>query len=394
MSSETVIRLKAGKDQSVLRFHPWVFSGAIDRTDGTPAEGDVVAVTDAQGKVLGRGHFTPAAITVRLLTFADEPIDRAFLRNKLALAWGRREMLGLNRPDNNIYRVVHGEGDNLPGLIIDRYDDVAVVQCHTVGFWRMREWLAELLPEVSAGAIRRVYNKSEGALPKRAPGEALDGWLLGEGRLVEGLENGLKFQVDVMEGQKTGFFVDQRENRALVEQLAKGKSVLNVFCYTGGFSVSALRGGATRVVSVDSSKKAMAQTDTHVALNFPDGAPHESLTLDAFDLLEGSKERFDLIILDPPAFAKHLSALTQALRAYRRINARAMELLNPGGVLFTFSCSQVVSRDDFRKNVFTAATLARRPARILYQLTQPADHPVNLYHPEGEYLKGLVVEVE
>ncbi len=388
------ITLKPHKEESLLRFHPWVFSGAIARIAGHATEGDVVRVVDCNGRFLAIGHYQNSSIAVRILSFVDRPIDEAFYRERIRAAYAVRKSLGLvGAPDTNTYRLVHGEGDNLSGLVVDIYGDTAVVQAHSVGMHNVREWLARLLVEEVEG-LHNVYYKSEGTLPYKAPVVAEDGYLIGAANDCIAQENGLKFQVDWLRGQKTGFFVDQRENRALLERYAAGRSVLNMFCYTGGFSFYALRGGAKLVHSVDSSAKAIELTQRNVALNFGDDARHEAFADDAFKFLETADGKYDLIILDPPAFAKHLKTVRNALHGYQKLNAKAFEAIRTGGILFTFSCSQAVNKEQFRLAVFSAAAQSGRNVRILHQLTQPADHPVNIYHPEGEYLKGLVLYVE
>lgn len=388
------ITLKPHKEESLLRFHPWVFSGAIARADGHADEGDVVRVADREGRFLAVGHYQNSSIAVRILSFDDRPIDEAFYRERIRAAYAVRKALGLvGASDTDTYRLVHGEGDNLSGLVVDVYGDTAVVQAHSVGMHNVRQSLARLLVE-EVEDLRNVYYKSEGTLPYKAPVAAEDGYLIGSADDCIAVENGLKFQVDWLRGQKTGFFVDQRENRALLERYAAGRSVLNMFCYTGGFSFYALRGGAQSVHSVDSSAKAIELTRRNVALNFGDDARHEAFAEDAFKFLETADGKYDLIILDPPAFAKHQKTLRNALHGYQKLNAKAFEAIRPGGILFTFSCSQAVSKEQFRLAVFSAAAQSGRNVRILHQLTQPADHPVNIYHPEGEYLKGLVLYVE
>lgn len=388
------IQLKQGKDQSLLRFHPWVFSGAIKKIEGTPAEGELVEVTSNEGNFLGIGHYQVGSISVRMVTFTRETVDYNFWKTKLLRAYQLRKSLNLaENPDNNVYRLIHGEGDGLPGLIIDIYNDTAVMQAHSVGMYLIREQLTQALCDIYGTRLKAVYDKSEGTIPFKANTGAKNGYLWGESQPGTVLEHGNKFLVDWVEGQKTGFFIDQRENRKMVGQYSRNRNVLNVFGYTGGFSVYALQGGANMVHSVDSSEKAIELTNQNVALNFPD-APHQSFAVDAFEYLNSMESQYDLIILDPPAFAKHQDALRNALQAYKRINTRAFTKIKPGGILFTFSCSQVVNKDQFRQAVFSAAAIAKREVRILHQLTQPADHPVNIYHPEGEYLKGLVLYVE
>lgn len=390
-----VIELKRGKEESLDRFHPWVFSGAIARMPEGVEEGDVVAVKAHDGRMIGVGHYQIGSIAVRMLDFAKTEIDDDFYRTRLSQALAMRKALGLDRPDNNAYRLVHGEGDFLPGLVVDIYGDTAVVQAHSPGMHFARNVIARCLVELDGLGVKNVYYKSETTLPYKAHLDPQNAYIIGQATTDVALENGLKFHVDWLRGQKTGFFVDQRDNRALLEHYSYGRRVLNMFCYTGGFSVYAMRGDATRVVSVDSSEKAITLTDANIELNFPGDTRHSSLAVDAFKYLdEMKKDEYDLIILDPPAFAKHRSALGNALRGYQRINYKAFEKIAPGGILFTFSCSQAVSKEQFRLAVFTAAARSGRRVRILHQLTQPADHPVNIYHPEGEYLKGLILYVE
>lgn len=389
------IYLKKGKEESMKRFHPWVFSGAIQRMDEDIQEGDIVDVISHSGAYIGRGHYQIGSIAVRILTFADEPIDRKFWNDRLAVALQMRIRIGIaDNPDNNTYRLVHGEGDTLPGLVIDCYGKTAVMQAHSVGMHVCREVIAEELVKVMGSRIENVYYKSETTLPFKAELGQENGFIYGGTDENVALENGLKFHVDWLRGQKTGFFVDQRENRSLLEQFAKGKKVLNMFCYTGGFSFYAMRGGAELVHSVDSSAKAIDLTTENVELNFPGDKRHAAFCEDAFKYLEQAGSNYDLIILDPPAFAKHRGALHNALKGYTRLNLKAFEKIKPGGIVFTFSCSQVVTKDNFRNAVFTAAAQSGRKVRILHQLHQPADHPINIYHPEGEYLKGLVLYVE
>ncbi len=389
------IILRRGKEESLRRFHPWIFSGAIHHIEGEVREGDIVPVFTAEGEFIAQGHFQIGSIAVRVLSFADEPIDAAFWERKLAIAYDLRRSIGVvGNPENNTFRLVHGEGDNLPGLVIDIYDRTAVMQAHSVGMHVCRHEIAAALQRVMGDIVEHIYYKSETTLPFKAELGQENGFLLGGSPDNIAMEYGLKFRVDWLKGQKTGFFVDQRENRALLERYAAGRSVLNMFCYTGGFSFYAMRGGAKLVHSVDSSAKAIDLTCQNVALNFPDDPRHQADAEDAFKYLNAMGDQYDLIILDPPAFAKHKDALRNALQGYRKLNQKAFEKIKPGGILFTFSCSQVVSKDHFRTAGFTAAAMAGRSVRILLQLTQPADHPVNIYHPEGEYLKGLVVYVE
>lgn len=379
-----------------MRFHPWVFSGAIARIEGEPEEGEVVEVLTQQGEFIAKGHWQIGSIAVRVLSFREEEaIDGAFWRRRLATAYAMRQQIGIaGRVDNNTYRLVHGEGDNLPGLVIDIYGRTAVMQAHSAGMHLVRMEIAAALNEVMGGAIDNIYYKSETTLPFKADLYPENGFLQGGSADNVATEYGLNFHIDWLKGQKTGFFVDQRENRALLERYTKGRSVLNMFCYTGGFSVYAMRGGAKLVHSVDSSAKAIDLTNKNMALNFPNDERHAAYAEDAFKYLDRMGDQYDLIILDPPAFAKHRDALRNALQGYRKLNVKAFEKIKPGGILFTFSCSQAVSKENFRTAVFTAAAMTGRSVRILHQLTQPADHPVNIYHPEGEYLKGLVLYVE
>ena len=389
------IYLKHRKDESLKRFHPWIFSGAVHHMDKGIAEGDTVRVITAEGNCIAVGHYQIGTITVRVLSFEDTTIDEGFWKGRIEKALAVRESIGIaNSTDNNTYRLVHGEGDNLPGLVIDCYGSTAVMQAHSVGMHVCREQICKALVNVMGNRIQNVYYKSETTLPFKAELGQENGFIYGSTDNNTAVENGLKFHVDWLKGQKTGFFVDQRENRSLLEHYAKGKSVLNMFCYTGGFSVYAMRGGAKMVHSVDSSAKAIELTDLNVNMNFPGDNRHESFCDDAFKYLDENDKKYDLIVLDPPAFAKHRMALHNALKGYTRLNTKGMQRIKPGGILFTFSCSQAVSKDNFRNAVFTAAAQAGRNVRILHQLHQPADHPVNIYHPEGEYLKGLVLYVE
>ena len=390
------VYLKPGKEESLKRFHPWVFSGAIARFEGEPEEGDVVEILTTKKEFIAKGHFQIGSIAVRVLSFdKEEAIDEAFWKKKLQTAYDMRKGIGIaGRADNNTYRLVHGEGDNLPGLVIDIYDRTAVMQAHSAGMHMDRMKIAQALSEVMKEEIDNIYYKSETTLPYKADLGAENGFIKGGSNNNIATEYGLKFHIDWLKGQKTGFFVDQRENRALLERYATGRSVLNMFCYTGGFSVYAMRGGAKLVHSVDSSAKAIELTNQNIAQNFPDDERHAAYAEDAFKYLDRMGDQYDLIILDPPAFAKHRDALRNALQGYRKLNVKAFEKIKPGGILFTFSCSQAVSKENFRTAVFTAAAMAGRSVRILHQLTQPADHPVSIYHPEGEYLKGLVLYVE
>lgn len=389
------VYLKAGKEESLKRFHPWVFSGAIAKIEGKPEEGEIVDVYTSKNEFIACGHFQIGSIAVRVLTFKQEDINHDFWKHRLEIALDLRCRLGLvNNPENNTYRLVHGEGDNLPGLIIDVYGQTAVMQAHSAGMHVYRMEIAEALSEVMGDIVKHIYYKSETTLPFKADLEPENGFIKGGSPENIALENGLKFHVDWLKGQKTGFFVDQRENRQLLERYSKGRNVLNMFCYTGGFSFYAMRGGANLVHSVDSSAKAIDLTKQNVEINFPGDKRHQAFADDAFKYLDRMGDQYDLIILDPPAFAKHRDALRNALRGYSKLNAKAFEKIKPGGILFTFSCSQVVDKRDFRNAVFTAAAQSGRSVRILHQLTQPGDHPVNIYHPEGEYLKGLVLYVE
>ena len=389
------IILKKGKEESLKRLHPWVFSGAIDQWDDTIEEGDLVSVYTHDGKLIGNGHFQIGSISVRILTFGDDAIDESFFSKRLNAAMEMRKTLDLLRDDNTSFRLVHGEGDFLPGLVIDIYGNTAVVQAHSPGMHFARNAIANALVNMPGKLIENVYYKSETTLPYKAQLDAQNDYIIGGYNTNIAIENGLKFHVDWLKGQKTGFFVDQRENRSLLEKYSQGRNVLNMFCYTGGFSFYAMRGNANLVHSVDSSSKAIQLTNDNVNLNFPSDERHKAFAEDAFKFLQDmKKDAYDLIILDPPAFAKHKSALKNALIGYRKINAQAFEKIKSGGILFTFSCSQAVNKDQFRLAVFSAAAQSKRKVRILHQLTQPADHPINIYHPEGEYLKGLVLYVE
>lgn len=388
------IVLRKGKEQSLERLHPWVFSGAVARQPDNIEEGDTVKVVSSTGNVIGTGHYQIGSITVRILAWGDSPVDATLYSERLKAAYQLRRALKLINRHNNAYRLVHGEGDFLPGLVVDVYGDTAVLQAHSPGMHFARDIIASELVNLPDAGIKNVYYKSETTLPYKAHLDPQNQYIVGSYSTNVAEENGLKFHVDWLKGQKTGFFVDQRDNRALLEKYAHNRKVLNMFCYTGGFSVYALRGGAELVHSVDSSAKAIALTDDNVRLNFPDDTRHTSYAEDAFKFLSAMDTPYDLIILDPPAFAKHRSALKNALIGYRKLNAKAFEKIAPGGILFTFSCSQAVSREQFRLAVFSAVAQSRRKVRILHQLTQPADHPVNIYHPEGEYLKGLILYVE
>lgn len=389
------IKLRRGKEESLKRFHPWVFSGAIDVMDETIEEGDLVSVYAHDGKHVGNGHFQIGSIAVRILAFGKDEINEEFFTQRLVQAYNVRQSLSLIREDNNAFRLVHGEGDFLPGLVIDIYGNTAVMQAHSPGMHFARNIIAAALTKIPGNLVKNVYYKSETTLPYKAQLDPQNQYIIGSYETDEALENGLKFHVDWLKGQKTGFFVDQRENRRLLEQYTKDRKVLNMFCYTGGFSFYAMRGGAKAVHSVDSSAKAIKLTNDNVELNYPGDKRHQAFAEDAFKFLDNiKKDDYDLIILDPPAFAKHKSALKNALIGYRKLNAKALEKIQSGGILFTFSCSQAVNREQFRLAVFSAAAMSHRKVRILHQLTQPADHPINIYHPEGEYLKGLVLYVE
>ncbi len=391
----TRIILKPGNEQSVKRFHPWIFSGAIRKISGEIYEGQMVEVFSSDNEFLALGHYQIGSIAIRIVSFSQETPDNNFWKTKIEDAWNLRKLLGLaETKKTNVFRLIHGEGDGMPGLIMDYYNGTVVIQSHSVGMYLIRETLVQALKEVLGNNLKAVYDKSAKSLPFKANLNPEDGFLFGESSETEVLEYGLKFKVDWLDGQKTGFFIDQRENRFLVQEYAKNRDVLNMFCYTGGFSFYAMAGGANLVHSVDSSAKAIELTNENVGLNFPGDQRHEAFTADAFEYLKNIKDKYDLIILDPPAFAKHRDSLQQALQGYKRINTRAFEQIRKGGILFTFSCSQVVSKERFREAVFTAAAISGRNVQILHQLSQPADHPVNIYHPEGEYLKGLVLYVE
>ncbi len=395
MSDFVKVVLKSGKDQSPKRFHPWVFSGAIKKMYGTPAEGDLVSVYSNHDEFLGIGHYQVGSIAIRIVSFTEIVPDYDFWKSKIESAWNLRKSLGfVDNPETTVYRLVHAEGDGMPGLVVDFYNGTAVMQMHSIGMFLIREELVKALREVMGDKLKAVYNKSEKTLPFKADVKSEDGYLFGEGSENEVLEYGLKFKVDWEKGQKTGFFVDQRENRMLVQQYSKNRDVLNMFCYTGGFSFYAMKGGAKSVHSVDASAKAIDLTNENVELNFPGDERHKSTVVDGFEYLKDIQDKYDVIILDPPAFAKHRNTLPQALKGYKRINTRAFEQIRKGGILFTFSCSQVVSKERFREAVFSAAAISGRKVRILHQMSQPTDHPVNIYHPESEYLKGLVLHVE
>ena len=389
------VHLKKGKEESLKRFHPWIFSGAIHHLDEDISEGEIVRVVTFMGDFIAIGHYQIGSIAVRVLSFQDIHVDETFWEARLGSALTMRRGIGMaDNPQNNTYRLVHGEGDNLPGLIIDCYGKTAVMQAHSVGMHNNRFDICKALIEIMGDRIEQVYYKSETTLPYKAELGQENGFIYGSTEEDIAIENGLKFHVDWLKGQKTGFFIDQRENRSLLEHYAKGRSVLNMFCYTGGFSVYAMRGQAKLVHSVDSSAKAVELTNQNIALNFPQDTRHEAFCEDAFKYLDTHDGKYDLIVLDPPAFAKHRSTLRNALKGYTRLNVKGFQQIKSGGILFTFSCSQVVTKEQFRNAVFTAAAQAGRKVRILHQLHQPADHPINIYHPEGEYLKGLVLYVE
>ncbi|HUX53297.1 MAG TPA: class I SAM-dependent rRNA methyltransferase [Williamwhitmania sp.] len=389
------IILKRGKEQSLLRFHPWIFSGAIARIEGSPAEGDLVEVFTAENSFIGTGHYQIGSITVRMLAFEPEKFTDSFWHERIVEAVKLRKAIGLMQNSHtNSFRLIHGEGDGLPGLIVDIYDTTAVIQAHTVGMYRNRQIIAESLMAIPEMQLQSVYDKSSTTLPFNAGLNPQDGFLIGEAGTSWAKENDLHFNIDWAEGQKTGFYIDQRENRMLLERYSAGRNVLNMFCYTGGFSVYALRGKANLVHSVDSSKRAIELTNANVERNFGDASQHKAFADDAFSFFRKEEEKYNLIVLDPPAFAKHNKVLGNALQGYKRLNTIALSKIQSGGILFTFSCSQVVTKEHFRNTVFTAAAIAGRKVRILHQLSQPGDHPINIYHPEGEYLKGLVVYVE
>jgi 23S rRNA (cytosine1962-C5)-methyltransferase len=401
MKTYKTIILKKGKEDSLQRKHPWVFSGAIYNADETLQEGDVVRILTANGDFIAVGHWQIGSIAVRILSFVDEEINVGFYENRLSTPLDVRKSIGLLRSEeqngttiNNTFRLVHGEGDGLPGLVIDFYADTAVMQAHSVGMHCDRLMIAQALKRVMGDELLAVYYKSETTLPYKADLSQENGFILGTSTNDIAVENGLKFHIDWLKGQKTGFFVDQRDNRSLLEQYSKGRKVLNMFCYTGGFSVYSMRGGAELVHSVDSSAKAVELVNKNIELNFPNDTRHKAFAVDAFKYLDEMGEKYNLVILDPPAFAKHRDALKQALRGYTKLNARAMEKMPKGSILFTFSCSQAVNKDQFRTAIFAAAMQTGRNIRILHQLHQPADHPINIFHPEGEYLKGLVVYIE
>lgn len=395
MPVPSAVILKQGKEESMERFHPWVFSGAIDRIEGAVEEGDLVSVQKSDGSTIGYGHCAIGSIAVRIFSFGEAAPGKDFWKHRIEQAYRLRETMGLtDDPETNVYRLIHGEGDGMPGLIADFYNGTVVLQSHSVGMWLVRQDITAALREVLGEKLVAVYDKSAKTLPFKANIEAADCYLFGNSLSAEVKEYGNRFKVDWLEGQKTGFFIDQRENRRLLAGYSKNKTVLNMFCYTGGFSFSAMQGGAALVHSVDSSARAISLTNENVELNFPGDARHESFVADAFEFMQDIKNKYDVIVLDPPAFAKHRNVLGQALQGYKRINSKAIQQIRPGGILFTFSCSQVVTRNNFREAVFSAAAIAGREVRILHQLSQPVDHPVSIYHPEGEYLKGLVLYVE
>jgi 23S rRNA (cytosine1962-C5)-methyltransferase len=388
------IVLKSGKEQSLMRYHPWVFSGAIKKMYGNPSEGDIVDIYDNKDTFLAMGHYAPSSIAVRILSFSQETPDIDFFREKIKRAIVYRRAIGIiDNPLINVFRLIHGEGDGLPGLIVDFYNGVAVMQMHSIGFYRIRKEIASILSELLDNRIVAVYDKSEGTIPHMSGIKATNEFLFGNSEPVIVTENGYKFKIDWTTGQKTGFFIDQRENRKLLEKYSEGRNVLNMFGYTGGFSVYAMKNAAV-VHTVDSSFPAIELANENIRLNFGDDKRHESFQTDAFEYMNQIKNQYDLIILDPPAFAKHNNVLANALQGYKRLNIKAIEQVKPGGVIFTFSCSQVVTKENFRKSVFAAAANTGRSVRILHQMTQPPDHPVNIYHPESEYLKGLVIYVE
>jgi len=394
MQERIKIVLKSGKEQSLMRFHPWVFSGAIKKMYGNPLEGDIVDIYDNKDTFLAMGHYAPSSIAVRILSFSQETPDIDFFREKIKRAIAYRRAIGIiDNPLIDVFRLIHGEGDGLPGLIVDFYNGVAVMQMHSIGFYRIRKEIASILSELLDNRIVAVYDKSEGTIPHMSGIKATNEFLFGNSEPVIVTENGYKFKIDWTTGQKTGFFIDQRENRKLLEKYTEGRSVLNMFGYTGGFSVYAMK-NASVVHTVDSSFPAIELANENIRLNFGDDKRHESFQTDAFDYMNQIKNQYDLIILDPPAFAKHNNVLANALQGYKRLNIKAIEQVKPGGIIFTFSCSQVVTKENFRKSVFAAAANTGRSVRILHQMTQPPDHPVNIYHPESEYLKGLVIYVE
>lgn len=394
MSELTQVILKSGKDVSVVKYHPWVFSGAIKKIKGEVSEGDVVEIVNNKFEFLGLGHYQDGSIAIRVFSFDKEEVNIDFWRRKIESAYAYRKSLNFIEKDKtDIFRLLHAEGDGVPGLIIDVYNNTAIMQFHSIGMYLLREALAQILVETIDG-VTSVYDKSEATIPKNTTVQAKDGFLIGEGEAQYALENGLKFYIDWFSGQKTGFFIDQRDNRELLGSYAKGRNVLNMFGYTGGFSVYAMQEGANLVHSVDASAKATDLTNMNIKENFPEATNHEAFAEDAFEFMSDIKDKYDLIILDPPAFAKQRKSLHHALQGYKRLNQIAFEQIKPGGILFTFSCSQVVSKENFKKSIFAAASNAKRKVRIMHQLTQPVDHAVSIFHPEGEYLKGLVLFVE
>jgi 23S rRNA (cytosine1962-C5)-methyltransferase len=395
MTERTRIVLKSGKDQSLRRYHPWVFSGAIKKIHGPAREGELVDLYDNKDEFLASGHYQQGSIAVRVISFESVETDQSFWDQKVANAWNLRDKLALvGNLQTNVFRWINAEGDGMPGLIVDYYAGVAVIQMHSIGMHRNLDAIVEALKKTAGDRLHTIYNRSNSTLPDKPGITGKSGFLMGTQERGEVLENGYRFQVNWVEGQKTGFFIDQRENRKLVGEYSKGRKVLNMFGYTGGFSIYGMGGGARLVHTVDSSGKAIDLSRENAELNFPGDKRHSAFAEDAFGYFKEMKEAYDLIILDPPAFAKHQNVLSNALQGYKRLNQRAFEAIAPGGIIFTFSCSQAVSRENFRKSVFVAAANARRKVRILHQLSQPADHPVSIYHLEGEYLKGLVMEVE
>ena len=394
MQERVKIVLKSGKEQSIRRFHPWIFSGAIKKMYGSPVEGDIVDVYDNKDTFLAVGHYQPSSIAVRILSFIQETPDINFFREKIKRAISYRRAIGIiDNAQVNVFRLIHGEGDGLPGLIVDYYNGIAVMQMHSIGFYRIRKEIASILAELLNDRIIAVYDKSEGTIPHMSGITATNEFLFGNSDPVIVTENGYKFKIDWTTGQKTGFFIDQRENRKLLEKYTERRTVLNMFGYTGGFSVYAMKNAAV-VHTVDSSFPAIELANENIKINYGEDKRHESFQVDAFDYMNHIKDQYDLIILDPPAFAKHNNVLANALQGYKRLNIKAIEQIKPGGIIFTFSCSQVVTRENFRKSVFAAAANTGRSVRILHQMSQPPDHPVNIYHPESEYLKGLVIYVE
>ncbi len=396
--------LSSGKDQSLRRYHPWVFSGAIKKIKNTegkeyePSEGDVVQVVSNHDEFLGLGHYQYGTIAVRVFSFSEIDINLQFWIKKIEAAYQFRKAIGLiNNPATNVYRLLHAEGDGMPGLIIDFYNGTAVIQTHSIGMHLIKKELVEVLRHVYGDALHAVYDKSEETMPKQSAIKAENGLLWGETKTQVVNEYDNLFAIDWASGQKTGFFIDQRENRNLLAAYCKDKTVANTFCYSGGFSVFAMRAGAKLVHSVDSSKKAIELTDKNIELNkayFPSDAEHASFALDTFDFLEGAADKYDVIVLDPPAFAKHQNVKHNAVQGYKRLNAEALKKIKPGGILFTFSCSQVVDTNLFNSTIMAAAIVAKRNVRVLHHLSQPQDHAPSIFHPEGSYLKGLVLYVE